>query len=1799
MATPKETSAGDAYYESLKKKSAAAQAERAASGIPESYPRPSTSTAKELEVTRTKVAESTAFSELDEEERKLRAKIREEILTTEPGGLLLADDELDKRIEERLREVAPNQPAYLGSFAGPVVPYAAGFPALPMNLPGPAPTLGTAMSPQTRAPETQAQKELDSPFDDLEFEKSLRGMSDEEKVMERNKYRAFKRAFEKVRELNPDESVASIVADVERQLNELPSAFRGEKGLITQDPARELGIAAQPLARALSEQTTTGQVPRLEPGQLAFLQGMYEAELPQSQAQAREALSRPGAKPIMETRQRPSGERGPGGRPIMESYQVQVGSTDYTSDEIEQIIRDRTAAGTYDARPWWANAEEREKILANPEKYAKGGILFQKEYPTGAVVESPVSWAVRSAMMPINAAAGAIGYAFTEEGIQTAKERDRPELYKGEGIGANVLYNVATGGGFTKEIGDLYKYNANPTVRDYEWLGRAAGLGADVLSLGDLAVFTGGLRGGIAAVETGRLASLAGAGAREAGGAALRAGIRGAGAGYLDAIPGLGKLATRLEPGDLRVVYGAKVADEYKAATRYLEETGKGASHNEAVRVLDDEGLGGTKFRADAAVRPDTLTEADVVKYLGKSNADGLANTRAVSSSVDEVVDASKAVDAKTGELIPRTGDDAARLRKAESTIKPLLQAAAKSDPRIRAAIASAFEGVEKNQKVTAAEIFKKLREAPDGERAAQRFADSIKTVGAFETGVKTMDTALSGIMSKGTPVVFLTDNTIASSRFAENIVDTYKKGDFFKTVVVPIQETRLVPKVSGNNVVNAFEVADDVQRSVIKETVANGRASGAISEADATRIIGDVDNGFIAADDIRRLTYSEIDATAISIQKGTPIRALAETTTPKGLVPGSTRARTAAQEARASELKSALPVWIKRAKNEILNSVAGIDNQISVLQKELIQQSRNKVSAIDRVLRDEYQRISSDPEFARLYGITTDAPVDVKLIALGQGPIGSGGRAVWAEQFLDGLIYGTKKTTFANAVRPEYQYGQSILRNTEKWNALVARVSAMDADTVMRELDSIFDEAKRIVETDVTVAIKDRGGRALSVPKSLSLESLTVAYARVKANGIIAETAARIIPERPIGLGKETRWFLSLPNDQKDMGLKVFYGLVEEEAKAEGILSRLSTDTYNNEGLEKAKQFVDYFINKVGAGLTDQQKNAWKALLGVQFKFGAAPAPGEAATLIDDVLEQVDLMRSAGMIENFRTEDFLERLGQLVSKKISPDKFVFPAVAEEIARQVGNEAKYKQLVTELSRESDLATDGNRSAIRVMTTVRNLIDSFNAFYYHLMLSASPRFHGVNNLTAPLISYYTTGNATLRIGEAANVMLLGASSAGQKSLGLGARGAGGLIERNAVVLTDRFGVNYTRGQLFDLAVKNGIFKSQINTEIAGSFIKDANAIIGNLSDIEKGRRALFTPWRTFLGDPLAAYTDNVWRMASVMSEVRNGKTIEQALDAGRRSLFDYGDLTEAERIASRNFFVFYNYFRQSVVQAVENLFTAPGRMIRLYRLAQQPSRILIGDQNFEDLSFYFPQDAATGRMVSALEPAEKAKDGVFVQYPMLPHADALKIGAAVITDPVAFMIGPVPIGEDGRRAYSESFIAARLGPLIKAGGALWFSDRPAENLLEIKMKKNRIAPEHVAMWDAIGLKDRMLGYFNAKLVPVEGNAENAYQGNSFQLSEEDYARYLFWLSVAQTTGTIRSWNDWSKIVGGAELTGAYPKTGWEQLQSATGLKSYSSAVLEYVTSERYLRDRARMTSGKTSDIKKSMEERRRP
>lgn len=2009
---------------------------RAQSKTPAPSPAPAPSTPSEVRVLREQQRVPLASIEAEGAEDALRRELFMRFRNEAVGPV--SDEEIERKVTEEMDR--RKQPAFIGGFGGPSIPSWTAAPEpsrIPTNAPLPA---GASLFAETLRPQIRVPQALENPFNDVEFERTLSDVAEDEKKLLRQQYAGTKAAYQRIRELNPESSTEDILRDVERQLSELDKTMKGEGPVIEEDPTTMGNIAVpktgDPIEAALSRRVSKGRVPRLEPAQMAFLRSAAAADIAAKQAEDRKRLRGSMTTGYVE---KPDPL---GGRQKIQTVEARP----YTEKEIDDYVKRKTSAGGYEVLDWWMDEAKRAEVLANPKKFIKGGVLFEKEYPTGATVESPVAYTVRSAMSPLNALAGAIGYAVTDIGteptVQAQKSAARPEKFKGMGLGENVAYNVYMGGGMTQEIGDLWKYNPNPTIREYAGLGQLAGFGADILGLGDMAIVagtSGGIRAGARAAAATR--AVEGAVAK---GATLEAAGRGALAGWLESMPGTARLAKSVAPGDVRLVYGAKMGDEFEAAARYRETfdeavkpksefppsggvdlagsqratealrqdaaavtayrrelarsefefdsleyfardpkeaalaaarkaapdapiltrleaegetaatafaadnkaamdtlrdaeseisaierggvdvdftrpktvtdeeldlidalrggrpltdtswipdalrrgqnklvddfyrarelafeprsvgfagdgdatpvldsvlpeilaTPKGRAAKEAYRVAAyDKGLYGPTFpsvdsaegllRGDPSLAQDFRAallrriEAPSVRYPTRAAVDPAyirgdaheAAVRAVEASpykntkfLDDAKyygpDMRRLVDDQYFKGASAEFERAADVAKAankvrrggyltsgeELLMRPYLAAAAKADPQIQRAIAKAFEG-KTGVRVTASTVVEQLRKTAP-QQIVDKFLDAITRASSFEKGAEVVDTALAKIHARGGELIALTPKTVTSKRVADAVTEKYKATPFYREVVEPLQTAPRVEFQRGTKTVSGLQLTN-AERGKVMRAANEAQASKTITAAEHALIRQDVMGaGYLGADSLRSLVYAQVDAVALAERGGLTTRALAAPQRPvaaRGIGPGA--AREVGQLRRAEEIQSQLPVWMRRVSNKFVDATRRLDPLVSPVQKQLIAEARGKVSALDRTLRDDYGRVSKDPNFAAMHGIDVTATPQEKLIALGRGTVNAQGARLHAAQFLDSIIYGSDRSPVQMAVMGDYRYGDNILKSVREYNKLIDDIAAMSPQQFADNLDDIFARAKLIVENNVNPLLTDAGGRVLSVPRELSSEALAVAYARTRASEIVAETATKLLPERGIGLSDTGQQLVAALDGLGvgPYGSKLYYEMVKREAANPGYWDNLSLRQLSGDLVESTRtvdgvvQFrfdgpldsaFDDIISGLGA-LDDTAKLTLRDWLTARFRQETILAEGNG--ILDDVITHVELMKAEGLLHNNNVDEALARIDDLLSQRVSPQELVNPALAKKLLADIGTAPKYKEMLRELARQSDIAYDGNLSAAGAVRFIRGALDALNSFYYYSMLSLAPRFHGVNNLTASAIVYYTTGRIPnpRALPEAANILLLGAKEANP-------------LKRAVPVVTDRLGNVYTRGDLYDLAMRNGVFRSQIQAELSGDFIAEA----GRLTDspLFKGRRALFTPAREFLGDPLAAWTDNMWRMESVTAALRDGKTVEEALDLGRRSLFDYGSLTPGERWASKNLFVFYNYFRQSTVQFVRNLVENPQRMVKLVRATTQPSKIMVGDQNAEELSYYYGPDFGMNRIVVDLKPKASAKEGAAVMLPLMPHADALTIAAGLFTDVGAWLGGPTPIGKD--RNFAEGAIVKRLGPKLRSTGAFFFSGLPVEDLLEVKLTKNRILPEHVAVLMEVNQAagTTFLEFFNAKAVDAKPN-ENAYMGKAYEVSDEDFERYKKWLNASQVLGTSRIWQDYGKLLGGLSLTGAYPTTAAEVAAQTFGAATYTGAAVDEFTQRRAMEAR----TAEMEEEARTLKERRLP
>jgi hypothetical protein len=210
-----------------------------------------------------------------------------------------------------------------------------------------------------------------------------------------------------------------------------------------------------------------------------------------------------------------------------------------------------------------------------------------------------------------------------------------------------------------------------------------------------------------------------------------------------------------------------------------------------------------------------------------------------------------------------------------------------------------------------------------------------------------------------------------------------------------------------------------------------------------------------------------------------------------------------------------------------------------------------------------------------------------------------------------------------------------------------------------------------------------------------------------------------------------------------------------------------------------------------------------------------------------------------------------------------------------------------------------------------------------------------------------------------------------------------------------------------------------------------------------------------------------------------------------------------------------------------------------------------TKIAVGDEDWRDLTFYSPTDntVAAGIAGTVIDQRKKSgRESSHTVLPSMPFYDAAYLTTALLYQPIDLLAGPADPAT-GERSYGEGYVVGKLTPLT----------RTALNLLvgeavdaDVKMAKNRLSPEHVAMADKFGLLTTLAEFYGAKARPAVAG-EKAYGGIVYDLTGEQFDVYKKAVKFGlANTGGQRFVSDWSKVLAGYELSGPTARGPLESL-----------------------------------------------
>jgi hypothetical protein len=235
--------------------------------------------------------------------------------------------------------------------------------------------------------------------------------------------------------------------------------------------------------------------------------------------------------------------------------------------------------------------------------------------------------------------------------------------------------------------------------------------------------------------------------------------------------------------------------------------------------------------------------------------------------------------------------------------------------------------------------------------------------------------------------------------------------------------------------------------------------------------------------------------------------------------------------------------------------------------------------------------------------------------------------------------------------------------------------------------------------------------------------------------------------------------------------------------------------------------------------------------------------------------------------------------------------------------KQLEGKAVHPEVARFIERfNSTINTDqGIKSMLSALSGVQN-------FWKGLVTAPNPAFH-VRNAMSNVFNNFLAGVVNPDVYRLAVV----AQSGGSEVLKVGGKDITAKELRRIFREKGLEGFGFFAGE----------YPKSMLREATGRFEK--RPLRERISLIQKGRKA---------GDWLETNA----KMAHFIDRLNKGDAPEEAAKSVRKYLFDYGDLTDAEK-KIRDFVPFYTFTRKNLPLQIENLITNPGKMTALYKLAE--------------------------------------------------------------------------------------------------------------------------------------------------------------------------------------------------------------------------------------------------------------------
>jgi hypothetical protein len=436
------------------------------------------------------------------------------------------------------------------------------------------------------------------------------------------------------------------------------------------------------------------------------------------------------------------------------------------------------------------------------------------------------------------------------------------------------------------------------------------------------------------------------------------------------------------------------------------------------------------------------------------------------------------------------------------------------------------------------------------------------------------------------------------------------------------------------------------------------------------------------------------------------------------------------------------------------------------------------------------------------------------------------------------------------------------------------------------------------------------------------------------------------------------------------------------------------------------------------------------------------------------------------------------------------------------------------------------------AAQKAIAGVWNALQYAGNIRYNAFLYLRPNYHTMNVVTAPLILHSTLGIE--------NAPLLPDFYHATRAMQSGVGKAVGAAD-NTVAFIDKAGRPFTYGEIRDLGVRSGLFKTEQQVLFSQGSLEAVIEDAESLFKLEPGKFVGTTSPREVLRslkDPQnwpadwANSTDNFWRMSSFIKGLREGKPVTIAQEIGKKSLFDFGSLGPKERAFASRFLIFYTFSRVSAEQLVKSLGNpaAFSRFVRQAAVTRDVGKLVYDHAGGEDYDVrrLYLKDKDLSRI---FWPSEKVGLYEYTSFtPGAPSIDSFMTIAGLL-----YARTPLEVVA-GQQTGLGQFADPLLKEFILAAPERGDQERRADKLRLVDAKR-------VAALNTVG----GLGVFTSvfgPITPINPTKETTatYNDQEWQLSPEGYRLYKEFNRWSQVAGLASTGDYYSQLAPGLQLPG---------------------------------------------------------